>query len=138
MLKIDSHSFASQKVRGHGIGAESVRCQNIEALQVAACGLSFERKPAVSHHEINRGSRILEKLEIGPGSERQLRHSGIDLVEAEIIARARVGGEGADAHPDYPYAQPISTESVASKITHQQATTPFPPLINTHNFPLSR
>src|SRR5258706_15936298 len=77
-------------------------------------------------------------VEIGAGSESQLRHSRMELLEAEIIARSLVGGGGADAHPDYPYAQAISTGSVARKITQEQANTAFRAIINSRYVPLGR
>ena len=82
-----------QEVHRDGVAAEGVQHDDV----VLLVRFAFHREAGVAHHELRLGLRILQ---VGEGARREPGHVVVDLVEAEGVARAAPGGEGAAAEAD--------------------------------------
>ena len=90
MTLIVGEGFEGEEVDRNGVAAKSVEDDDI----ILLVGLSFHRESGVAHNEFRLRLRILQ---VGEGVRREASDVIINFVEAERIAWAAPGGEGAGA-----------------------------------------
>ena len=61
-------------------------------------GVALQRKTRVAEHRVDLARALRNEGELG---SRNVHHQGIDVVDAAVIALARVGGESAGSEADH-------------------------------------
>ena len=90
VTQVGLEGLAREEVDGNGVAAESVEREQVEALALAAGDLAFHHHPRVAHDHVDLALRVIEVAEVLP---REFIDVWIDLVDPQVVALSRVGGE---------------------------------------------
>ena len=97
MAQIGPEGLHREQVHGDCVAREGVEREDVEILR----RLALERQPRVAERDLHLRRAVLEESEFRAG---ELDHRGVDVVEAEDVARPAVGRERprAQAHHAHP------------------------------------
>src|SRR5277367_1965389 len=93
MTAIQRHGLSSQKMDRDGVARECIHYQNIEELW----GFPCQRSTAVPFYDLDLRLRVFD---VGERVFCDSRNSGVDFVEADAVAGAAIGCQGACAESD--------------------------------------